>query len=234
MNAVTKTRPDHKSIYSAVARAMGQVKRLAKDSRNADQKYDFASIDDFLAMTGPILAENGLVTVLDEESVDEFERQGKYGATNWLRIRFALTTFHESGECLPTVRRTVEVIRTGAQSFGSAQSYVLKQYQRALLNIPTGDKDDADFAERGEGAPTSTRTAPVADERRPEPARDAGPTAAQIAADSLANADTLDALAAIWKDLPRAVQGASDVIRAKDKRKAELQRAADLGYEIPY
>ena len=139
-------------IIFAVAKAMGEMKRIAKDSRNTEQKYDFASVDDFLAMTGPVCAANGLVTILNEVEVEGFERQGKYGASHWLRIVFEVHTMHISGESLPVARRTVEVIRTGAQSFGSAQSYVLKQYQRALYQIPTGDKDDADFAEKGDGA----------------------------------------------------------------------------------
>jgi len=211
-------------IIAAVAKAMGEMKRISKDSRNIEQKYDFASVDDFLAMTGPICAANGLVTILNEVDVDGFERQGKYGATNWLRIVFEIHTMHTSGECLPITRRTVEVIRTGAQSFGSAQSYVLKQYQRALYQIPTGDKDDADFAEKGEGAVV----------KHEEPRKPAGPTAVQIAAESLSNADTLDQLAAIWKDIPRSVQGDTAVIKAKDDRKAALLNA-DLGKdEIPY
>ena len=131
-------------ILTALAEAMGQMKRLAKDNRNTEQKYEFASVDDFLAMTGPVCAKNGLVTLLDEVSVENFEKQGKYGVTHWARYTFAITTYHSSGEALPTVRRSVEVIRNGAQSAGSAQSYALKQYQRALYQIPTGDKDDPD------------------------------------------------------------------------------------------
>lgn len=211
-------------IIAAVAKAMGEMKRISKDSRNIEQKYDFASVDDFLAMTGPICAANGLVTILNEVEVDGFERQGKYGATNWLRIVFEIHTMHTSGECLPVTRRTVEVIRTGAQSFGSAQSYVLKQYQRALYQIPTGDKDDADFAEKGEGAVV----------KHEEPRKPAGPTAVQIAAESLSNADTLDQLAAIWKEIPRSVQGDAAVIKAKDDRKAALQNADLGGDEIKY
>ena len=209
----TTTKPT--GIIAAVAKAMGEMKRIAKDSRNTEQRYDFASVDDFLGMTGPICAQNGIVTLLNEIDVEGFERQGKFGPSHWLRIVFEIHTMHISGESLPVARRTVEVIRTGAQSFGSAQSYVLKQYQRALYQIPTGDKDDADFAEKGEGAVV-----------KPEPKREAGPTAAQIAAGSLANADTLDQLAAIWKDIPRSVQGEASVIAAKDKRKGDLTAPA--------
>ena len=146
----------HDNIYEALAAAMGDVKRLAKGERNNEQKYSFASVDDFLAMAGPVCAMHGLVTLMDEESVEAFERAGKYGPSFWLRIRFQITTFHTTGASLPTVKRTVEVIRTGAQSFGSAQSYALKQYLRALLMIPTGDADSADLEGAGNGAPTKT------------------------------------------------------------------------------
>lgn len=136
---------DRKEIFAAIAKAMAEVKRINKDSRNNEQKYDFASVDDFLAMTGPICAAQGLIILMDETECEPFERQGKYGATAWLRIVFTITVMHVSGQSLSPARRTVEVIRTGAQSFGSAQSYALKQFLRALLQIPTGDKDDPDF-----------------------------------------------------------------------------------------
>lgn len=65
----------------------------------------------------------------------------------------------------------------------------------------------------------------------PEQRRDTGPTAAQIAAQSLTNAASLDQLIAIWRDIPRSVQGEALVIKAKDDRKAALTIPAD---EIPY
>jgi len=132
-------------IVAALAKAMGEVKRLAKDNRNAEQKYQFASVDDFLAMTGPICASNGLVVMMDEDTCEAVERQGKYGPSFWLRFTYRITVWHSSGQSLPPVRRSVEVIRTGAQSSGSAQSYALKQFLRALLQIPTGDADEADL-----------------------------------------------------------------------------------------
>jgi hypothetical protein len=142
-------------IVAAIAKAMGEVKRLAKDNRNTEQKYQFASVDDFLAMTGPICAANGLLVMMDEDGCQEIERQGKYGPSYWLRFTYVITVWHSSGESLPPVRRSVEVVRTGAQSSGSAQSYALKQFLRAMLQIPTGDADEADlnsFAAAAAGA----------------------------------------------------------------------------------
>ena len=60
------------------------------------------------------------------------------------------------------------------------------------------------------------------------------PSPEHVARDSLAAAGTLEALAAIWKDLPRSVQAMPAVIAAKDARKAELTPADLGGDEIPY
>lgn len=218
-------------ILTALAKATSEMKRIAKDSRNVEQKYDFASIDDFLAMAGPICAANGLSTLIDEDEVEGFERQGKYGVTQWLRIRFAFTTYHASGQKLPTTRRTVEVIRTGAQSYGSAQSYALKQYLRGLHMIPTGDKDDADFGEKAEAG------AAVVSRDRPKN-QDAIDGAHEVAVGSacvmLSSADSLDDLAGVWRTLAKPVQSDTRVIAEKDKRKDELKNADMGGDFIPH
>lgn len=52
-----------------------------------------------------------------------------------------------------------------------------------------------------------------------------------IACRSLAAADSVDQLAAIWKDLPRSVQADPRAAKAKDDRKAVLSSPSD---EIPY
>lgn len=73
----------------------------------------------------------------------------------------------------------------------------------------------------------------------------AGPPqeALDAARDSLAGADSLDQLKAIWSDLPKPVQTVPAIIQAKDARKAELQaedehdkavRNDGLADEIPY
>jgi hypothetical protein len=155
-------------LLTALAKCMAEVKRLEKGERNKDQGYNFASVDDFLAMTGPVCAANGIVIDMDETGVEAFERAGKYGPTFWLRVTFAITVWHTSGESLPPRKRTVEVIRTGAQSFGSAQSYALKQFLRAMLQIPTGDAEEADKADEGVGRPIQNAATGI-----PEALRDA-------------------------------------------------------------
>lgn len=217
-------------ILAALAKAMGQVQKVAKESRNKHDGYNFASIDDFLALVNPICSDNGLLIHMDEGEREDFERQGRNGVSSWMRQSFTITLIHTSGQTWPPVTRTVEVLRNGAQAYGSAQSYALKQFWRATLLIPTGDKDDADHqptdagvVHRGQPAPT-TPPLEVVD--------------AAIA--DLTAAESLDDLKALFTGLPRPVQGQERVIAAKDKRKAALETPPEtasapiMGDEIPY
>jgi len=166
---------------------------------------------------------------MDEASVDNFERQGKYGVTHWAKYTFTLTVAHESGATLAPATRSVEVIRSGAQAAGSAQSDVLKQFQRALFNIPTGDKDDPDFAEKADGAPV--KADPAASHEK----------AVTEAIERLTISDTLDELRHVFTSLPKPIAADPRVIKAKDARKDAMtppaadKPAADLGGDqIPY
>jgi len=60
---------------------------------------------------------------------------------------------------------------------------------------------------------------------KPQPQTPQGPRpeAIEAAKDSLASADSMDRLKAIFTDLPPAIKAHADVIAAKDARKAELQ-----------
>lgn len=146
-----KTIPQVGEILTAISSAMGEIKVVAKENDNKFDKYMFASIDDFLAMVNPICVKNGLLFHMQEGVISEFMKKGRNGESSWLRMTFEITAYHTSGQSLPAVFRSVEVQRTGAQAYGSAQSYALKQYLRSLLLIPTGDKDDADFREQDSG-----------------------------------------------------------------------------------
>ncbi len=128
------------NIISAVAKAIGGFEKLAKSDLNKFDKYNFTSIDSFLAATGPVCSENGLVITQDEINCEQVERNQK----QWLMFKFEFNILHMSDEQLGPYYRSVSVPFNGAQAFGSAQSYALKQFLRSLFQIPTGDKDDPD------------------------------------------------------------------------------------------
>tara|TARA_R100001086_G_scaffold226362_1_gene144980 strand:- start:212 stop:850 length:639 start_codon:yes stop_codon:yes gene_type:complete len=131
-------------INSAIATAMGQVQKLAKDERNAHGNYSFASIDKFLDLCRPIMAGHGLHVNISGLGAETFMA----GSNKlWCKFSYVIKTCHESGETTGESGMDVLMPLTGAQTSGSAQSYALKQYLRGLLLISTGEKDDPDFSQ---------------------------------------------------------------------------------------
>jgi hypothetical protein len=97
-----------------------------------------------------------------------------------------------------------DALRNAAMRFGAALDLWHKGDLHAL--------DDAD-------APTGSQP----QERQQQRPRDDGPDPVQIAIDSLSAAETVDALAAIWGDLPNSIKASPAVIAAKNKRKDALK-----------
>lgn len=126
-------------VAAAIVGVMTDVPKLAKGETNGHGNYNFASIDDFLEAVRPLCAAHGLIIAQNEESFEMKE--------GWLIVRFSFTLAHASGEVWAEKQtRTIMVsAKMGAQAFGAAQSYALKQYMRAMFLIATGEKgNDAD------------------------------------------------------------------------------------------
>lgn len=133
-------------IFPAIASAVSEVKVLGKSDRNKFDGYDFVSIDKFLALVNPICGRNGLFPIVSQREVEFYDNiNSKGGKSVWARFFYDITLYHSSGETLGPTNIMVSVPMNGAQASGSAQSYALKQFFRAVLMIPTGDKDDADL-----------------------------------------------------------------------------------------
>jgi ERF superfamily len=131
-------------IDAAIAKVAAGVKRLEKLDRNAHGGYNFAGIDDFLAMTGKLCGDAGLSVIMDESDFeiipDFFVTKG--GKTAGLRMKFAIY-LRAAGESIGPFHRSIMVpSHMGSQAFGAGQSYVLKQFLRATFQIPTGDKNE--------------------------------------------------------------------------------------------
>jgi len=140
---VTRDMPE--VVAGAVNSVMREVKRLLKSERNREAGYRFASIDDFLAAVNPLCAEAGLIILQDELDARLVNDGGNSLDRSWLWTTFTFTLAHKSGATYGPLTRSVMVPARGAQAFGSAQSYALKQFMRSLFQIPTGDGEDADF-----------------------------------------------------------------------------------------
>jgi hypothetical protein len=134
------------AITTAIIEVMSKVKRLGRKDHNNHYKYNFAGIDNFLEAVNPLCAETGLIIMASEVSRQIEKTQKADKQSVWLLLEFDFTLAHASGAYIASpMRRSVMVPAEGAQAFGSAQSYALKQFMRSLFMIPTGEGDDADF-----------------------------------------------------------------------------------------
>jgi hypothetical protein len=120
-----------------------------------------------------------------------------------------------------------DALRNAAMRFGAA----LDLWHKGDLHKDDEHEPPADPPRH------DARPAPRPPVHRPDPSHDK-PSAADQAITALGAAETLDALAAIWRGQPAWTKALPEVVGAKDKRKAELNRhpvadpvAAD---EIPY
>jgi hypothetical protein len=143
-------------VLAAVIAAQSKVTKLAKSSRNEVLGYPFASIDSFLELVKPICVEAGLVILMDEVSVTDLTLGHRSNQEHWLRVSYAITLAHVSGETLGPFQRHVDIPRSGPQAFGAAQSYVLKNFFRAQFQIPTAEEDDPDFGIRSGRRPLAS------------------------------------------------------------------------------
>lgn len=202
-------------LYTALASAQMAMGPALKDSNNPHFNSKYADLASVMAACLPALNANGIAVI-----------QPTYQDESGARFVKTILVHGPSGE---SVECAVPLIlgKNDMQGYGSAVTYARRYGLMSMAGIAAED-DDGNAA---------VSAAPKQEPQRQAQKRDAGPTAAQVAAGSLSNAETLDQLAAIWKDIPRSVQGEAAVVAAKDKRKGELtpKPATDLGGdEIPY
>jgi len=133
---------DQAKINAAINAAMGEIQKLPKNETNAHGGWSFAGIDDFLDLCRPICTAHGLHPQVDSVGTETFSAGN---AKLWAKFSYKIGMGHVSGEKTNPVGMDVMLPLTGAQTSGSAQSYAVKQYLRALLLISTGERDDPDF-----------------------------------------------------------------------------------------
>ena len=228
------------AIAAGIVQVQSQVKRLAKESENTFAEYKYASADAFFAAVGPLEAEAGLFTVMEEGAVEIVPMaKPSRESSNWLRIRWQITVGHSSGATYGPMHRTVMVPANGAQAFGSAQTYALKQFMRGLYKIPTGDKDDAD-SQPAEPLPAADKpqqpaAAPPAGKKAAgksagRAAAKPGPDAAEFAraVDAIANCTDIGKLQEMKVRVDKRFSGQDKLVRELTRLIGEQLEAAIL------
>ena len=144
-------------IAEAINGVMKQVPKLNKGEKNDHGKYNFTSIDDFLEAVGPLCAQHGLIIIPDEESSEVIS--GGQPGKEFLVFVFTFRLVHSSGEMWSDkVKRSSYVrLSNGPQATGIAQSYALKNFERSLFQIATGDVQEDVDAQPNESLPAQQR-----------------------------------------------------------------------------
>ena len=145
-------------IAAAIIVVASKVRQLGADEKNPHGGYAYVSVDRFYERIGPMMAEAGLALLIDEVEADvkaneRTDERGNTKVTAWLYTRYALRFMHASGAVSPPLMRSCALPISGPQAFGSAQSYIEKQFLRAVFKIPTGEKDADATATDGEPPP---------------------------------------------------------------------------------
>lgn len=192
---------EHRNIYQRLAAVMGEVSYIQKE-RKSGMNYTIVSHDAVTAKVRPALLKHGIVY---HPIRCEHTHNGNR-AECAMTVRFvnvdAPTEFFD----VPTFGYGIDPQDKGP---GKAMSYAVKYALLKALGLETGDDPDEQSVDHSTVDPASA------------PSQDA----INVACRSLANAETVDQLNAIWRDLPREVQDHPRVLPVASGRKAEIIKA---------
>jgi len=127
----------------AIIATREQVGSLGKSAMNPHGRYKYVSIDTYYEKVSTTAAKNGLSWIASETG---FEVMPEVGKTGVIKATYDLALMHSSGDYIPKFS-TLTIIHPiqGAQTVGSAMSYLDKVFMRQLFSVATGEKDsDAD------------------------------------------------------------------------------------------
>ena len=109
-----------------------EVSKISKDAKNPFFKSNYVTLDKLIEATRPILQENGLVVMQSPMSKED----GSIGIQTLL--------IHESGEFIESEPIFMKPAKANdPQQAGSIISYMRRYSYQAILNLNTGEDDDA-------------------------------------------------------------------------------------------
>lgn len=136
-------------ISPALVKALGELRGVAKDSKNPHFKNDYASLEAVIETARPVLASHGLAFM---------QGLGEYvGGAMTVSTRI----IHESGEWIESDFQ-MPVAKSDPQGTASASTYARRYSLMGILGLPAVD-DDGEAASRPVPAPAN------------QPRRDTGP-----------------------------------------------------------
>lgn len=147
MNKDLYDKADLAPVHEAIKAAALAMPSLRKGERNAHGNYAYVSIDDYFEQAAKVAHTHGLTWAVREtgsELVVVGEKQvGGKAVPQWaMKFTYEVDLMHDSGVRIEEFF-SASIIHPlqGAQTAGSAMSYVAKLFMRNTFSIVTGEKD---------------------------------------------------------------------------------------------
>lgn len=208
---------DKPNIHQRLAAVMAEISYIQKE-RKTGMSYTIVSHDAVTAKVRPALLKHGIVYYPVR---CEHQHSGNR-AECAMTVRFVNIDSPADFFDVPSFGYGIDPQDKGP---GKAMSYAVKYALLKALGLETGDDPDTESVEF---QPQETAR-PVLNQDMPRSGGSAGPFRATTEAQAqLLAAESLDALAALWKALPAELKTVPIVSGAKDSRKEQLtqERAA--------
>lgn len=125
-------------LATALVKFNSEVSSISEDAKNPFFKSSYVTLDALIIATRNILQKNGLVVMQSPLSKED----GSVGIQSLL--------IHESGEFIESEPIFMKPAKTNdPQQAGSIITYMRRYSYQAILNLNTGEDDDANFSTHG-------------------------------------------------------------------------------------
>jgi hypothetical protein len=121
------------NIAAALIAFNGEVKTIAKDGKNPHFKSEYATLDNLIEVTRPILHKHGLAVM-------------QFPCGDGEKITVKTLILHKSGEWIESDPLTIKPVKIDPQGAGSAITYARRYSYAAALSLALGDDDDGNAA----------------------------------------------------------------------------------------
>lgn len=174
-------------IFKALADVASDIEAVSKSKKNAQQGFQYRSIDDIYNMISPLLGKHRVVTVptMLERKSEPYETQGKQ---LWNRVTIKMQyDFTADDGSKVTVILEAEGSDSGDKGTNKALSMAHKYALIQLFHIPTADTEDSDATDAAVAAAQAAEIEKAA--KNNTAATTAKPAAAPAAPAKLSPAD---------------------------------------------
>lgn len=120
-------------IAAALVAFSADVKPIEKDGTNPHFRSEYATLDNIIDVTKPLLQKHGLTVM-------------QFPGGDGERITVRTMILHNSGEWIESEPLTLKAVKTDPQGAGSAITYGRRYSYAAALSLSLGDDDDGNAA----------------------------------------------------------------------------------------